>query len=210
MTDTHDFGLKETPSQTAGPFVHIGLAPRAAGFAGFGAELGADIAGPHAQGDRIHVEGTVLDGEGAPVTDMMIELWQANAAGHYAHPAGGGPVERGFRGWGRAVTDFETGLWAFDTVKPGVVADQDGGVHAPHICLWLVARGVNIGLHTRLYFDDEAGANAVDPVLTSISPASRQMSLIARKVARENPGGQTVYRFDIQLQGDAETVFFDV
>ena len=101
--------LKETPSQTAGPYVHIGLAPGAAGFDIYEEELGWDIAGPNAKGERIRVEGLVIDGMGSPVKDVLLEAWQANSEGHYAHPEGGGDVEDGFRGWGRVITNFETG-----------------------------------------------------------------------------------------------------
>ena len=113
--------LRETASQTAGPYVHIGLAPGAAGFKIFDQELGTDIAGPNAAGERIRVEGLVIDGTGSPVKDVLIEIWQANAAGIYAHPADrrSGEVEAGFRGWGRVISDFDTGLYGFDTVKPG-------------------------------------------------------------------------------------------
>ena len=199
--------LKETPSQTAGPYVHIGLAPGAAGFDIYARELGHDIAGPHAAGQRIRVEGLVIDGTGSPIKDVMLEAWQANAAGHYAHPEGGGPVEDGFRGWGRVITDFATGEWGFDTVKPGPVPGRNGTVQAPHISLWLVARGINLGLHTRLYFDDEAEANAADPVLNGIEWAARRPTLIARRADRD---GHVIYRFDIRIQGEGETVFFEI
>jgi protocatechuate 3,4-dioxygenase alpha subunit len=224
--------LRETASQTAGPYVHIGLAPGAAGFKIFEQELGADIAGPNAEGERIRVEGVVFDGAGAPVKDVLIEVWQANAAGIYPHPADrrSGEVEAGFRGWGRVISDFDTGLWGFDTVKPGAVpgrapmgtlrpasreeqADAHGRGHqglrpmAPHLNLWIVARGINIGLNTRMYFEDEADANAADPVLNLIEHAERRKTLIARREMRE---GSPVFRFDIRLQGDGETVFLDV
>lgn len=199
--------LKETPSQTAGPYVHIGLAPGAAGFDIYARELGHDIAGPHAAGQRIRVEGLVIDGTGSPIKDVMLEAWQANAAGHYAHPEGGGPVEDGFRGWGRVITDFATGEWGFDTVKPGPVPGRNGTVQAPHISLWLVARGINLGLHTRLYFEDEAEANAADPVLNGIEWAARRPTLIAR---RTDHHGHVIYRFDIRIQGEGETVFFEI
>ena len=117
----HDY-LKETPSQTAGPYVHIGLAPGAAGFDIYEQELGWDIAGPNAAGERIRVEGRVIDGTGNPVKDVLLEAWQADAHGKYAHPEGGGDVEDGFRGWGRVITDFDTGEWGFDTIKPGPVS----------------------------------------------------------------------------------------
>lgn len=199
--------LKETPSQTAGPYVHIGLAPGAAGFDIYERELGWDIAGPNAAGQRIRVEGLVIDGTGSPIKDVLLEAWQANAAGHYAHAQGGGTVEDGFRGWGRVITDFATGEWGFDTVKPGPVPGRGGTVQAPHISLWIVARGINLGLHTRLYFEDETEANAADPVLNLIEWERRRPTLIARRADRD---GQTVYRFDIRIQGEDETVFFDI
>lgn len=199
--------LKETASQTAGPYVHIGLAPGAAGFDIYKRELGHDIAGPNAKGERIRVEGLVIDGMGAPIKDVMLEVWQANADGLYAHPEGGGAVEAGFRGWGRVITDFETGEWAFDTVKPGPVPGRQGRMQAPHLNLWIVARGINVGLNTRMYFGDEAEANAADPVLNLIEWVHRRATLVAERSERD---GATVYRFDIRLQGEAETVFFDV
>lgn len=192
--------LKESASQTAGPYVHIGLAPAAAGFDIYKTELGRDIVGPNAQGSRITVTGTVTDGTGAPVKDVLIEVWQANASGVYP---GCGVEEDGFRGWGRVVPDFETGVFSFQTVKPGVVAGRGGRPMAPHLNLWLVARGINTGLNSRMYFGDEAAANAVDPVLNLIEQSARRDTLIARAAG-------TTYHFDICLQGDGETVFFDV
>lgn len=201
--------LRESPSQTAGPYVHIGLAPGAAGFSIFEAELGRDIAGPHATGERIRVEGMVWDGAGAPVGDVLIEVWQADAEGRHAHPRDPrhAEVAPGFRGWGRVVPDFDTGLWAFDTIKPGPVMGRHGRPMAPHVTFWLVARGINVGLATRLYFGDEAAANAADPVLNLIEQAPRRQTLIAR---REERDGRAVYRFDIRLQGEGETVFLDI
>ena len=206
MTDKLGY-LKETPSQTAGPYVHIGLAPRAAGFEIFEHEPGADIAGPDAAGERIRVEGSVIDGTGTPLRDALIEVWQANASGVYAHPEHDGAVEQGFRGWGRVISDFDTGDFAFDTVKPGPVTGREGRIMAPHLNLWIVARGINIGLNTRMYFSDEAQANSDDPVLTLIEWESRRQTLIAPRDMRD---GTPVYRFDIRLQGEGETVFFDI
>ena len=199
--------LKETASQTAGPYVHIGLAPGAAGFNIYRRELGHDIAGPDAEGERIRVEGRVLDGTGSPLKDALLEVWQANSDGNYAHPEGGGAVEDGFRGWGRVITDFETGNWSFDTIKPGRTRGRNVGVQAPHLNLWIVARGINIGLSTRMYFQDEAEANALDPVLNLIEWENRRSTLIA---GRDERDGIPVYRFDIYLQGDRETIFFDI
>lgn len=192
--------LKESASQTAGPYVHIGLAPEAAGFDIYATELGRDITGSNAKGDRITVTGTVTDGTGAPVKDVLIEVWQANAAGIYP---GKGEVEDGFRGWGRVVPDFESGKFSFETVKPGSVMGRNGRAMAPHLNLWLVARGINIGLNTRMYFGDESDANAKDPVLNLVEQAHRRETLIARV------DGDSYY-FNICLQGDSETVFFDV
>lgn len=199
--------LRETPSQTAGPYVHIGLAPWAAGFEIYETRLGLDIAGPDTPGERIRVEGLVFDGTGAPVRDVLIEVWQADAAGIHPHPEDPrhGDVAPGFRGWGRVVTDFDTGLWGFDTVKPGPVPGRGGGLMAPHISFWLVARGINIGLQTRMYFADED--NAADPVLNLIEQTHRRATLIAPREMRD---GVPVYRFDIRLQGDGETVFLDI
>ena len=199
--------LKETASQTAGPYVHIGLAPGVAGFNIYRRELGHEIAGPDAEGERIRVEGRVLDGTGSPLKDALLEIWQANADGNYAHPEGGGAVEDGFRGWGRVITDFETGNWSFDTIKPGRTRGRNVGVQAPHLNLWIVARGINIGLSTRMYFQDEAEANALDPVLNLIEWENRRSTLIA---GRDERDGIPVYRFDIYLQGDRETIFFDI
>ncbi|HMO08236.1 MAG TPA: protocatechuate 3,4-dioxygenase subunit alpha, partial [Paracoccaceae bacterium] len=172
--------LHESASQTAGPYVHIGLAPGAAGFDIYRNELGRDIAGPDAPGRRIRVEGMVLDGTGAPVKDALIEVWQADANGIHASPEDPrhAQVAPGFRGWGRVITDFDSGLWSFETVKPGAVTGRNGRRMAPHISLWIVARGINIGLHTRMYFEDED--NSADPVLNLVEQVDRRTTLIAR------------------------------
>jgi protocatechuate 3,4-dioxygenase alpha subunit len=195
--------LRETPSQTAGPYVHIGLAPAAAGFEIFRQTLGDVIAGPDVPGQRIRVEGLVIDGTGAAVKDALIEVWQADAAGIHPHPEDPRHADcaPGFRGWGRVITDFDTGLWGVDTIKPGPVMGRNGRRMAPHLNLWIVARGINIGLQTRVYFDDED--NAADPVLNLIEHVDRRQTLLARRT------GEGVYRFDIRLQGEGETVFLD-
>jgi len=201
--------LRETPSQTAGPYVHIGLAPGAAGFEIFEKQLGRDIAGPNAIGERIAVEGIVYDGADAPVKDVLIEVWQANSAGIYAHPEDHrcGEVEKGFVGWGRIISDFETGRWSFVTVKPGSVPGRSGATMAPHLNLWIVARGINIGLNTRMYFADEESLNSRDPILNLIEQEGRRKTLIASRAERD---GMPIYCFDIRLQGEAETIFLDV
>lgn len=199
--------LKETPSQTAGPYVHIGLSPGAAGFNIYSNELGNDIAGPNAEGTRIRVEGVVTDGTGNPVKDVLLETWQANAEGHYVLPDNRSAIDSEFRGWGRVIADFETGEWGFDTIKPGPVPGRSNTIMAPHINFFIVARGINNGLNTRMYFDDEREANAVDPVINLIEWQTRRQTLIATHSERD---ATPVYRFDIQLQGDNETVFFDI
>lgn len=200
--------LPETPSQTAGPYVHIGLIPHQAGFDIFDNPFGHVMADAGTPGERIRIEGRVFDGLGDPCRDVLLEIWQADAEGRHASPADPrrAPGKGSFRGWGRAGTDFETGLFAFETVKPGPVPGRHGRPMAPHVSVWLISRGINIGLSTRLYFSDETAANTADPVLSIIEP-SRRKTLIAE---RQDRGGTPVYVFDIRLQGAGETVFFDV
>jgi protocatechuate 3,4-dioxygenase alpha subunit len=201
--------LKETASQTAGPYVHIGLIPGMAGFDIFEKNFTNVLTGPNTKGERITLEGRVLDGTGTPLRDVLLEIWQADAAGRYNHPADRSPgaIDGDFRGWGRAGSDFETGLITFETIKPGVTSDKTGRKCAPHVNVWIVARGINIGLNTRIYFSDEDAANAADPVLNLIEQPVRRSTLIARRSER---AGKVVYDFTINLQGPDETVFFDV
>ena len=188
--------LKETPSQTAGPYVHIGLIPQQAGFDIFENNFGNVIEGA---GERVRIEGIVYDGSGAPVRDALLEIWQADKDGRCDNPK--------FRGWARAGSDFKTGMYVFETVKPGQVPGRHGGLMAPHLNVWIVARGINVGLFTRIYFSDEEVANADDPVLNRIDQTSRRETLIGLRNERD---GKAVYRFDVRLQGEGETVFFDV
>ena len=202
--------MRETASQTAGPYVHIGLAPQAAGFDIFENNFGSVLTDEQTKGERIRIEGRVFDGIGTVLKDALIEIWQANAAGKYAHPADRQPgksLDESFRGWGRSCTDFDSGVYSFETIKPGSVVGRNGRFMAPHINVWVVARGINLGLNTRLYFSDEAEANAKDAVLNVIEWEARRATLVAQ---REDGGSQIVYRFDIRLQGERETVFFDV
>jgi protocatechuate 3,4-dioxygenase alpha subunit len=204
---------RETASQTAGPYVHIGLAPEAAGFDIFENNFGNVLVDAKTKGERIRIEGRVFDGIGTVLKDVLIEIWQANAAGRYAHPADRQPgkaVDPHFRGWGRSCTDFESGVYAFETIKPGRVEGRNGRLMAPHISAWVVARGINLGLTTRMYFSDEAAAIAEDPVLNVIEWEQRRATLVAERLDRKADGGAAVYRFDIRLQGEGETVFFDV
>lgn len=204
---------RETASQTAGPYVHIGLAPQAAGLDIFDNNFGNVLTNDKTRGERIRIEGRVFDGIGTVLKEVLIEIWQANAEGKYAHPADRQPgksLDENFRGWGRSCTDFDSGVYSFETIKPGPVAGRVSGdgsrVMAPHINVWIVARGINLGLNTRFYFSDEAEANRQDAVLVIIEWDARRATLLAQ---REDKGGQIVYRFDIRLQGEGETVFFD-
>jgi protocatechuate 3,4-dioxygenase, alpha subunit len=202
--------LKESPSQTAGPYVHIGLIPHQAGFDIFTSNFSNSLVSEKTQGVRILIEGRVYDGAGTPVRDALLEIWQANGSGRYNHPMDrqDKPLDDGFRGWGRTGADFSTGIYAFETIKPGSVPGRTGkGRMAPHINFWIAARGINTGLHTRMYFGDEAEANANDPVLKLIEQEQRRATLIA---PRKMQDGKAVYTFDIHLQGDRETVFLDV
>lgn len=201
--------LTETPSQTAGPYVHIGLASQQAGFEVYEKAIGNVLVRPQAKGERIRIEGHFYDGSGTPMYDALLEIWQANAAGRYAHPADAqeGELDPHFLGYGRAGADFKTGIYTFETIKPGPVMGRKGRMMAPHINFWLIARGINIGLHTRMYFSDEADANGTDPVLNSIEWMNRRNTLVAQ---RKEKDGQVVYEFDIHVQGPLETVFFDM
>ncbi len=191
--------LKQTPSQTLGPFFAYGLTPEQYGYAHRGI-AGNALAARHVPGEHVRIEGRILDGAGAPIDDAMIEIWQADADGRYA----GGKrdaADSGFMGFGRCGTDEEGGFW-FTTIKPGVIGDGQ----APHIGVIVQARGILNHAFTRIYFADEADANDTDPVLQSV-PQDRRNTLIAAR--SETPAGP-LYRFDIHMQGDDETVFFDV
>jgi protocatechuate 3,4-dioxygenase alpha subunit len=193
--------LKESPSQTAGPYVHIGLTPNFCGITGvIDKDLGATMVSETTKGERISIVGRVLDGTGAPVSDAVIELWQADSEGNFVEVAPGTTPD--FTGWGRQPAGPDGG-YEFKTIKPGRVAGPDGKLMAPHVSLWIVARGINIGLQTRVYFSDEAEANASDFVLNKVLDARRRETLIASK------DGQR-YVLDIHLQGPQETVFFDL
>lgn len=197
--------LKETPSQTAGPYVHIGLTPNALGIGGiYPTDLGLSPISDGAKGQRITVTGRVIDGQGMTLRDALIETWQADAAGIYPVNDPRGAADPQVSGWARIAADAGSGLWRLATVKPGRVPFPDGRMMAPHIAVWLVARGVNLGLQTRIYFDDEPEANAVCPVLGRIENRDRVTTLLAQ---RTGPGE---YQFDIRLQGPDETVFFDI
>lgn len=197
--------LKESASQTAGPYVHIGLTPNFCGIEGvYANDLGATMVNDKTRGERITVRARVIDGTGTPLKDALIEIWQADAAGLYNSPSElRGAADPNFAGWGRLASDMDTGLFEFSTIKPGRVPFKDGRLMAPHITFWIVARGINLGLHTRMYFSDEQDANAEDPLLQRVEHKNRVPTLIA-------PRDGDVYTFDIHLQGEKETIFLDI
>lgn len=184
-----------TPSQTVGPFFHGGLLREGLNV----------LVGPQTVGERIRIEGVVRDGDGRPVSDAVVEIWQANAHGRYHHPADRRPLplDPTFTGFGRCGTDDEGRYW-FETIRPGPVPADDQGMQAPHINVAVFARGLLDHLTTRLYFEDDPAIHH-DPVLQRV-PAARRGTLLARRLPGE---GRPVYRFDIVLQGPDETVFFE-
>lgn len=189
-----------TPSQTVGPFFHDALIPF---------DRAGIVAGDGVPGARIVVEGRVFDGAGEPVPDAMIETWQADARGRYDHPEDDRADEMGtpgFKGAARVPTDKD-GSFRIVTIKPGRVPGRGNALQAPHIMVSVLGRGLLKRLATRLYFSDEPAANDEDAILALV-PEERRVTLVAR-AGDEGPEGR-VYRFDVHLQGDAETVFFDV
>ena len=190
-----------TPSQTVGPYFAYGLTP--GGKYDWNDAFTNNLVTADTSGERIRVEGTVFDGDGVPIVDCMLEIWQADAQGRFADPQDKRALPNAsFRGFARCGTDKD-GNYSFDTIKPGVVPDPDGKPQAPHILVAVFARGMLRHLYTRIYFSDESG-NATDPVLALV-PADRRATLTAVCEA-----GKPVYRLDLRLQGDNETVFFDV
>jgi protocatechuate 3,4-dioxygenase, alpha subunit len=189
----HEMTPKLTPSQTVGPFLEIGL-PWPDG----------PFVVPEGTPGAITITGRVIDGAGDPVTDALVETWQADTDGRFAHPDDPrGAVSPGFRGFGRCPTGPD-GSYRIVTLKPGALPSPDGETEAPHLDVSVFARGLLDRVVTRVYFPDEAQANVVDPVLASIDPAR-----VATLIARPDPDPVRL-RFGIHLQGDQETVFFDV
>lgn len=190
--------LIPTPSQTVGPFFHLGMAH----------PEWADLTAGNPDGERILIEGRVIDGDGAPVPDACVEVWQANAAGRYNHPDDTQtekPLEPKFHGFGRAGTDAE-GRFRIATIRPGPVPGRGNALQAPHINVALFARGLLKHLYTRIYFADEP-ANATDPLLSSIEDESVRSTLLARPAEGGSPKR---YHFDIVMQGENETAFLDI
>ena len=189
-----------TPSQTVGPFFAYGLTPT--GRYSWNDAFTNNLTTPDVTGDRIRIEGFVYDGDGVNVPDAMLEIWQADAQGRFSDPQDKRALPNvSFKGFGRCGTGPEG--YSFETIKPGAVPGADGKPQAPHIMLAIFGRGMIMQSMTRIYFDDEP-ANATDEVMALV-PGDRRHTLIAKRVA-----GGNVYRFDIHLQGDDETVFFDV
>ncbi len=194
--------LIPTPSNTVGPFFHLGMERPE------WSDLTRDNPPGSLGVEKIAIEGRVLDGDAAPVPDAIIEVWQANAAGRYNHPddhQDEKPLDPHFRGFGRAATDAE-GRFRLVTVKPGPVPGRGNTLQAPHINVALFARGLLKHLYTRLYFADETAANAADPLLSSIDDTEARDTLMASRAGGDPP----LYHFDIVLQGRNETVFLDI
>ena len=194
--------LKQTPSQTIGPFFAYGLTPEEYGKPGVASSI---LVNDATKGERIRIHGQVLDGAEEPVTDALLEIWQADHDGRYHHPADKLQTAEIFQGFGRRATD-ENGMYSFMTIKPGRVQVEEGVLQAPHVNLIVFARGILVHAYTRIYFSDETDANDSDPVLTSIDPQRRSTLIANRDDSRAVPR----YSFDVLLQGVNETVFFDV
>lgn len=194
--------LKQTPSQTVGPFFAFALSAPQYGYQHAGIAAG-DLCDDSVPGERIRIVGRVIDGAENPVTDALVEIWQADAEGRYDHPADPRRSNGSCKGFGRfgTGTDPES-RFIFNTIKPGAVDD----LQAPHISVTVFMRGMLSHAYTRIYFSDEAAANQRDPLLLSV-PEDRRGTLIAD---RESTGSTPLYRFDIRMQGDRETVFFDL
>lgn len=194
--------IRETPSQTSGPYVHIGCAPATCGVHGlYPTDLGREMLAKDTPGERIQITGLIYDGGGDILKDALIEIWQADHLGVYVTTPWS--VEPSvFTGWGRQITDLETGRFTFVTIKPGAVQDEAGHVQAPHVSFWIVARGINLGLNTRMYFPEDAEANERCQTLQRVPPDLRK-TLVAQR-------DRNTYNFDIYLQGPNETVFFDI
>jgi protocatechuate 3,4-dioxygenase alpha subunit len=194
--------LKQTPSQTVGPYFAYGLCPQQYDY-DLKSLFTPTIATPEAEGEHVLLVGQVFDGDGKVVGDAVLEFTQADGAGRY--PATRDDIAKsGFTGFARVGTGTDAQQrFVVETVKPGRISPED----APHINVTVMMRGILTHAFTRVYFDDEAAANAADPVLNAV-PADRRATLVAKRVTQA--GGLPVYRFDIRMQGADETVFFDV
>lgn len=184
--------LRETASQTAGPYVHIGTLPNFVGIDGvFDQDLRSNYV--PSEGQPIKIVGQVFEGDGIVCKDILLEFWHADSKGDFTNGI-----------WLRSQSNLDTGVYSFETVKPGAISDDGGQIYAPFITVWIVARGINTGLLTRLYFGEDNNANDQDPYLKLVDDARRH-TLIASPTGKDGE-----YHFDIHLQGENETVFFDV
>ncbi len=193
------YKLRQTPSQTVGPYFAMRLG-------GEGQDI---LVGPDTPGQHVRIEGLVIDGDGNHIEDALVEVWQADAEGRYRHPDDWWtdvPETEAFTGFGRSQSDFKTGAWSIETVKPGAVPGPDGSMQAPHINVIVQARGMLLPSFTRIYFSDEDEANRDDHVLGQVPP-ERRGTLIAQLQPGE--ADKATYRFDIRFGGEAETVYFD-
>ena len=197
--------LKQTPSQTAGPYLHIGFLPKTVGInSSFSRELNNLILSEKTEGTRIEISGKIYDGNNEVLKDALVEIWQVDSNGNYqSRLTKKNKYDKNFSNWGRTSCDFNTGLWKFNTIKPGIVQLNKSEILAPHIWFWIVARGINLGLYTCMYFSDENTLNKLDRNLKKITNNNLQ-SLFAVNIEKYK------YEFNIYLQGDKETIFFNV
>ena len=198
--------LKQTPSQTAGPYLHIGFLPEEVGINSFlSRELNNLILSEKTEGTRIEISGKIYDGNNEVLKDALVEIWQVDSNGNYqSRLTKKNKYDKNFSNWGRTSCDFNTGLWKFNTIKPGIVQLNKSEILAPHIWLWIVARGINLGLYTCMYFSDENTLNKLDRNLKKLNNNNNLQSLFAVYTEKYK------YEFNIHLQGAKETIFFNV
>ena len=198
--------LKQTPSQTAGPYLHIGFLPEEVGInSSLSRELNNLILSEKTEGTRIEISGKIYDGNNEVLKDAIVEIWQVDSNGNYqSRLTKKTKYDKNFSNWGRTSCDFNTGLWKFNTIKPGIVQLNKSEILAPHIWLWIVARGINLGLYTCMYFSDENTLNKLDRNLKKLINNNNLQSLFAVNTEKYK------YEFNIHLQGAKETIFFNV
>ena len=198
--------LKQTPSQTAGPYLHIGFLPEEVGInSSLSRELNNLILSEKTEGTRIEISGKIYDGNNEVLKDALVEIWQVDSNGNYqSRLTKKNKYDKNFSNWGRTSCDFNTGLWKFNTIKPGIVQLNKSEILAPHIWLWIVARGINLGLYTCMYFSDENTLNKLDRNLKKLNNNNNLQSLFAVYTEKYK------YEFNIHLQGAKETIFFNV
>ena len=186
--------------------MHIGFLPKKVGInSSFSRELNNLILSEKTKGTRIEISGKIYDGNNEVLKDALVEIWQVDANGNYqSRLTKNNKYDKNFSNWGRTSCDFNTGLWKFNTIKPGTVQLNKSEILAPHIWLWIVARGINLGLYTCMYFSDENALNKLDRNLKKLTNNNNLQSLFAVNIEKYK------YEFNIYLQGDKETIFFNV